>query len=179
MPVYEREVAHNWNWLTLCRREPGKALWRCCRRWILKDKFYKQTKVDQGKRKDIAETDILKSTVQFSRLVVSDSLRPHGLQHTRPPCPSPTPGVHANPCPLSWWCHPTISSSVDPFSSCLQSFLASGSSNESALQIRWQKYWSFSFNISPCNEHSGLILWMNWFGFPCSPRDSQESSPTP
>ena len=64
--------------------------------------------------------------VQFSRSVVSDSLRPHELQHTRPPCPSPTPGVYPNPCPLSQWCHPTISSSVVPFSSCPQSFPASG-----------------------------------------------------
>ena len=67
------------------------------------------------------------SAVQFSRSVVSDSLRPHGLQHVRPPCPSPTPGVDSNSSPLSWWCHPTISSSVVPFSSHLQSFPASGS----------------------------------------------------
>ena len=66
-------------------------------------------------------------SVQFSRSVLSDSLRPHGLQHSRPPCPSPIPGVYSNSCPLSWWCHPTISSSVIPFSFCLQSFLASGS----------------------------------------------------
>ena len=65
--------------------------------------------------------------VQFIRSVVSDSLRPHELQHARPPCPSPTPGVHPYPCPLSRWCHPIISSSVVPFSSCPQSFLASGS----------------------------------------------------
>ena len=58
---------------------------------------------------------------------MSDSLRTHGLQHTRPPCPSPTPGVYSNSCPLSQWCHPTISSSVVPFSSCVQSFPASGS----------------------------------------------------
>ena len=64
------------------------------------------------------------SSLQFSHSVVSDFLRPHGLQHTRPPCPSPTPGVHPNSCPLSQWCHPTISSSVVPFSSCPQSFLA-------------------------------------------------------
>ena len=67
-----------------------------------------------------------KGSVQFSCSVVSDSLRPHGLQHSRPPCLSPTPGVHPNPCPLSRWCHPTISSSVVPYSSCLQSFPASG-----------------------------------------------------
>ena len=65
--------------------------------------------------------------VQFSCSVVSDSLRPHGLQHARPPCSSPTPRVYSNSCPLSWWCHPTILSSVVPFSSCLQSFPASGS----------------------------------------------------
>ena len=67
------------------------------------------------------------SSVQFSHSAVSDSLQPHEPQHARPPCPSPTPGVHPNPCPLSWWCHPTISSSVVPFSSCPQSFPASGS----------------------------------------------------
>ena len=67
------------------------------------------------------------SSVQFSHSVVSDSLRPHEPQHARPPCPSPTPGVHPNPCPLCRWCHPTISSSVVPFSSCLQSFPFSGS----------------------------------------------------
>ena len=66
-------------------------------------------------------------SVQFSHSVMSDSLRPHGLQHTRPPCPSPTPGAYSNSCPLSRWCHPTISSSVIPFSSHLQSFPASGS----------------------------------------------------
>ena len=66
-------------------------------------------------------------TVQFSHSVVSDSLEPHGLQHARLPCPSPTPRVCSNSSPLSWWCHPTISSSVIPFSSCLQSFPASGS----------------------------------------------------
>ena len=67
------------------------------------------------------------SSVQFSRSVVSGSLRPHGLQHARPPCPSPTPRVYPNLGPLSWWCHLTISSSVIPFSPCLQFFPASGS----------------------------------------------------
>ena len=66
-------------------------------------------------------------SVQFGHSVVSNSLRPHEPQHARPPCPSLTPGVHPNPCPSSQWCHPTISSSVIPFSSCLQSFPASGS----------------------------------------------------
>ena len=65
--------------------------------------------------------------VMFNGSVVSDSLRPHGLQHTRLPCPSPTPGAYSNSCPLNQWCHPTISSSVVPFSSCFQSFPAQGS----------------------------------------------------
>ena len=67
------------------------------------------------------------SSVQFSHSVVSNSLQPHGLQHARPPCLSSTPGVYSNTCPLSPWCHPTISSSVVPFSSCLWSFPAPGS----------------------------------------------------
>ena len=99
---------------------------------------------------------------------MSDSLRPHGLQHARPPCPSPTPGVHSDSCSSSRWCHPTISSSVIPFFSCPQFFPESGFlffSNESALRIRWPKYWSFSFSISPSNEYSGLISfridWLN------------------
>ena len=71
--------------------------------------------------------DKIPHSVQFSRSVVSDSLRPHGLQHARPPCPSPTPGSCSISCPSSRRCHPTISSSVVPFSSCLQSFPASGS----------------------------------------------------
>ena len=73
------------------------------------------------------------SSVQFSHSVVSDSLRPRGLPYARPPRPSPTPGVYSNSCPLSWWCHPIILSSVVPFSSCLQSFPASGSFQMSQL----------------------------------------------
>ena len=72
-------------------------------------------------------------SVQFSHSVVSNSLRPHELQHARPPCPSPTPRVYSNTCPLSGWCHPTISSCVVPFSSCLQSFSSSGSFQMSQL----------------------------------------------
>ena len=101
-----------------------------------------------GNKRNPLWTPLLVS-VQFSCSVVSDSLRPHESQHTRPPRPSPTPGVYPNSCPLSQWSHPTISSSVVPFSSCPHSFPASGSSNESALCIRWPKYWSCSFNINP------------------------------
>ena len=74
-------------------------------------------------------------SVQFSRSVMSDSLRLHELQHARPPCPSPIPGVHSNSCPLSQWCHPAISSSVIPFSSCSQSLPASGSFPTSQLFV--------------------------------------------
>jgi len=100
-------------------------------------------------------------SVQFTCSVVSDSLWPH-VKHARPPCPSPTPGAYSNSCPSSWWCHPTISSSVVPFS-CFQSFPASGSFPESVLHISWPKYWSFSFSINPSNEYSGLISFrMDW-----------------
>ena len=93
---------------------------------------------------------------QFSSVhsVVSDSLRPHGLQHLRPPCPSPNPGIYSSSCPLSWWCHPTISSSVIPFSG-LQSLPASGSFPMSQL-LAWGGQ-NFSLSISPSNEHPGQV----------------------
>ena len=102
------------------------------------------------------------ASVQFSLLVMSDSLWPNEPQHGGPPCPSPTPGIHPNSCPLSQWCYPTISSRR---ALLLPSVLPSIRvfSNESALRIRWSKYWSFSFNISPSNEHPGLISFrMDW-----------------
>ena len=93
---------------------------------------------------------------QFSHSVVSDSLWPQGLQHTRLSCPSPTLGAYSNSCPSSWWCCPPLSSSVFP---SIRVF-----SNESVLRIRWPKYWSFSFSISPSSEYSGLIsLRIDWF----------------
>ena len=104
-------------------------------------------------------------SVQFSHSVVSNSLWPHEPQHTRPPCPSPTPRVHPNPCLLSRWCHPhlilcrplLLLPSIFPRIRII--------SNESALLIRWPKYWSFSFNISPSNEHPELISFrMDWLG---------------
>ena len=103
-------------------------------------------------------------SVQFSHSVMSESLWPHGLQHARLPCPLPTAGACSNSCPSSQWCHPTISSSVFPLSSCLQSLPASGSfSSKSVLCIRWPQYRSYSFSISPSNEYSGLISFrMDW-----------------
>ena len=103
--------------------------------------------------------------VQFSRLVVSDSLQPHGLEHARPPCPSPTPRIYPNSCPLSWWCHPTISSSVVPFSSCPQSFLASASFQMSQL-FAWGGQSigvSASISVLPVNTQDWSPLgWTGW-----------------
>ena len=101
---------------------------------------------------DIAFSVILDFSVQFSLSVVSDSLGPDELQHARPPCPSPTPGVYPNPFSSSIWERlPSIFLSIKVFS------------NESALRIRWPTYWSFSFSISPSNEYSGLISFrMDW-----------------
>ena len=97
---------------------------------------------------------------QFSPSFVSNSLRPHGPQHTRPPCPSPAPGVYSNSCPLHRWCHPTISSSVIPFSSCLQSFPASGFFQMSQFFASGGQSIGNSFSISPSNEHSVFISFM-------------------
>ena len=97
----------------------------------------------------ICHNNMYFSSVQLSHSVVSDSLQPHALQHTKLPCPSPTPRAYSNSYPLSQWCHPTISSSAVPFSFHLQSFPALGSFLcESVLHISWPKYWSFSLSIS-------------------------------
>ena len=121
------------------------------------------------------------NSVQFSRSVVSDSLRPHESQHTRPPCLSPTPGVHSNSCAIELvmpsshliLCHPLLF--LPPILPSIRVF-----SNESSLRMRWPKYWSFSFSISPSSEHPGLISFrVDWLDLLASPRDSQESSPTP
>ena len=114
---------------------------------------------------------VILSSVQFIHSVISDSLWSHEPEHSRPPCPSPTPGIHPNPCPFSQWCHPNISSSVVPFSSCPQSFPASGSFPVSQLFTTWPKFWSFSFSISPSNEHPGLIPFrMDWLDLPAVQR---------
>ena len=104
--------------------------------------------------------------IQFSSVAqLCPTLWPHKPQHARPPCPSLTPGGHPNSCPSSRWCHPTISSSVILFSSCLQSLPASGSFQMSPFFTSGgQSIGSFSFSISPSNEYSGLISFrIDWF----------------
>ena len=107
----------------------------------------------------------VRASVQYSRSVVSDTLQPHEPQHARRPCPSPIPGVHPNPCPLSRWCHPTISSSVVPFSSCPQSFPASGSFQMSQLFTSGGQSIGVSASASffPMNSQDWSPLgWTGW-----------------
>ena len=127
-----------------------------------------------------ADGGLQSSSVQFSRSVMSDSSQPQGLQHARPPCPSPTPRVYPNSSPLSQWCHPTshlchfllLPPSVFP---SIRVF-----SNESNLCMKQPKYWTFSLSITPSNEHPGLLSFrMDWLDFLAVQRDSLESSPTP
>ena len=102
---------------------------------------------------------------QFSRSGLCDSFRPHELQHARPPCPSPTPGLYSDSCPLSRWCHPTISSSVMPFSSCLQSFPASGSFQMSQFFASGGQSIgvSASASVVPMNSQDWFLLgWTGW-----------------
>ena len=129
---------------------------------LISDKYAKAIQQSNFSVKDAEIIGLL--LLLFSHSVVSNSLWPHGLQQARLPSPSPSPRVCSNSCPLSWWCHPTISSFIAPFS-WLQSFSASGVfSNESVLGIRWPKYWCLSFSISPSNEYSGLIFFrIDWF----------------
>ena len=120
-----------------------------------------------GLKLNIQKTNIMASSpissVQFSIPLVSNSFRSHGLQHARPPCPSSTPGVHSDSRPSSPCCHPVVSSSVVPSPPAFNLSQIRVFSNESVLRIRWPKYWSFNFSISPSNEYSGLISFrMGW-----------------
>jgi len=122
-------------------------------------------------------TSVQFSSVQFNHSGVSYSLQPHDLQHARPPCPSPTPGVHSNSCPSSQWCHPTMSSPFPPAPNPSQHqslFQWVNSSHEVAKVLEFQlQHHSFQRNPRSDLLQNGLV------GPPCSPRDSQESSPTP
>ena len=105
------------------------------------------------------------SSVQISCSVVSDSLQPHVLQHTRLPCPSPTPKIYSNSCSLSQWCHPTISSSVVPFSSCLQSFPASGSFQMSQLFASGGQSIGVSASTSVLSMNIPDLFSLRWTGW--------------
>ena len=138
---------------------------------------------EQYWEEDIEIFDILPAPTHilllFIHSILSNSLQPYGLQHTRPPCPSPSPGACSNSCPLSQWCHPPISFSVAPFSSCPQSFPASGSFPMSLLFLSGGQSIgvSASTSVLPMNIQDWFPLgWTGWIS--CSPRDSQESSPT-
>ena len=120
-------------------------------------------------------------SVQFSRSAVSDSFRPNELEHARPPYPSPTPGVHPNPCPLSLWCHPAISSSVIPFSSCPQSFPASGSFQMSQLFESGGQCIgvSVSTSVPPMNTQDCSPLgWTGWISLQSKGRSTAFSNIT-
>ena len=119
-------------------------------------------------KKEVGKTFLeikLVKHIQFSRSVMSDSLQPHESQHARPPCPSPTPGIHSDSCPSSQWCHPAISSSFVPFSSCPQSLPASGSFPMSQL-FTWGGQnigVSASASVSPMNTQNWSLLgWTGW-----------------
>ena len=137
-------------------------------------------KLHKKKVGNILQSNTAKTLLLFSRPVMSDSSKSHGLQHTRLVCPPTLSRACSNSCPLSRWCHQTVSSSVTLFSSCFQSFPSSGAfpvswifaSHGKALKLQLQ-HWSFQwiFRVDFCWD------WLVWS--PCSPRDSQESSPTP
>ena len=136
----------------------------CCSWRILEISIFK-TSPSQLNKVSVEPLLFMFSSVQFSRSVVSDPLRSHELQHVRPPCPSPTPGVYPNPCPLSRWCHPTISSSVVPFSSCPQSFPASGAFQMSQLFASGGQIIgvSASTSVLPMNTQDWSPLgWTGW-----------------
>ena len=122
---------------------------------------------------------VLGESDQISRSVVSDSLRPHELQHARPPCPSSTPGVHSDSCPLSQWCHPAISSSVVPFSSCSQSLPASESPPMSQLVTWGGQSTGLSALASFLPKKSQGWSPSEWTGWISLQSNSPESSPTP
>ena len=156
------------------------TVWPWDRRWFLSQVYIFHTRLvtPWGKGELLCHMHLcIFSSVQFSRSIVSNSLRPHELQHARPPCPSPTPKVHPNPCPLSQLCHPTILSSVFPFSSCPQSFPASGSFPVSQLFTSGGQSIGVptSTSVLPMNTQDWSPLgWTGWISL-----QSKESSPTP
>ena len=146
-------------WGTYC-----KQVISCVNYFFLKWRFmwwncWKVLDLGMNSKAKVKETNLIWSYILllYNCSVLSDSLRPHGLQHASLSCPSPSPRAYSNSCPSSQWCHPTISFSVIPFSSCPQSFPASRSFLMSQLFTSGGHYWCFNFSIRPSSEHSGLI----------------------
>ena len=167
-------ITNSWSLLKLMSIEsvmPSNHLILCCPLLLLS--IFPNIRI-------FSNESVLRIQFQFSHSVLPNSLQPHELQHARPPCPSSTPRVYPNPCSLSQWCRPTISSSVIPFSSCPQSFPASGSFQMSQLFASGGQSIgvSASTSVLPMNTQDWSPLgWTGWISM--SPRDSQESSPTP
>ena len=151
-------LIHSWD---VIYSRVTKFTWLCC---IFESCKESRSPKFLSQEKNYSYVRLFIRSDQISHSVVSDSLRPHELQHARPPCPSPIPGVHSDSCPSSPWC--LISSSVHsllllpPIPPSIRVFF-----NESTLRVRWPKYWSFSFSISPSNEHPGLISPLEWTGW--------------
>ena len=147
-------------------------LWKCCTQFASKlGKLSSGHRTGKGQfsfqsqRKAITKGSYCSTSVQFSHLVVSDSLQHHESQHSRPPCPSPIPGVYPNSCTLKQWCHPTISSSVSPVSSCPQSFPASESFQMSQLFASGDQSFGVtaSASVLPMNIQDWSPLgWTGW-----------------
>ena len=164
-----------WVAISLSREssQPRDQIWvscvvgRCCMVWATREGKDKGNKLPCFPLTSVSETFF--SSVQFSRWVMSNSLRPHGLQHTRPPCPSPTPTVYSNSRPLRRWCHPTVSSSVIPFSSHFQSFPASESFPMNQFFISGELFCLF------CKQSNSSPYFWNWGGSPDDPESFSES----
>ena len=145
--------------------EPRELLQKLLSSWAESGRSRRRESIHRPKCRLSCCLEAVRLSVRFSRLVMSDSLWPHEPQHARPPCPSPTPGVHPNPCPLTRWCHPTILSSIVPFSSCPQSFPASGSFQMSQLfALGGQRIGvSASGSVLPMNTQDGSPSeWTSW-----------------
>ena len=169
MPVYKDRLQRT-EWIISifweCPKSSFSTIFSACTEYYYE--YIWNTFCSSYEKNSLEVNSVQFSSVQFSHSVVSDSLWPHGLQHARPPCPSSTPGVYSNSCPLSQWCHPAVSSSVIPFSSCLQSFPASGSFQMSQFFTSGGQRTGVlsSASVLPMNIQDWFPLgWTGWISF--------------